>query len=278
MERYWVTHDPREGMRWFDALLRSPAADDLDAAVRANALRAYGGATDIAGDPNAARELWEQSLELFEALGDEHGRAVMLHRLGISALRRGDLARARELVETSHEIHERNGDRWGKAQTIGTLGAIARDAGDADRAAELIATSAVMAREAGVRWWESGTLAELASLELKAGRIDEAERYAGESLTIADQIGDRGGRVFGVGLFAGIVASRGQFTLAQELWAAVADEDAGAPLGGWRRHRREIGLHVTRHIGDALQPCRSLGLEEAVAIVLRSPHSRREAG
>jgi predicted ATPase/DNA-binding SARP family transcriptional activator len=276
MERYWVTHDPREGMRWFNALLRSPAAGEVDAAVRANALRAYGGATDIAGDADEARKLWEQSLELFQELGDEHGSAVLLHRLGISALRRGDLAEARSLVETSQHIHERKGDRWGQAQAIATLGAIARDAGDPDRAFELISTGALMAREAGVRWWESGTLAELASLALKAGQIDEAERYARESLTLADQIGDRGGRVFGVGLFAGIAASRGQRDLAQELWAAVAGEDAGAPLGGWRRHRREIDLHVTRHVGHAPQPVRVLGLEEAVATALRSTHPERE--
>ncbi len=49
-----------------------------------------------------------QSLAIFEQLEDEHGRAVLLHRLGISAmLLRGDLERARELVEISHAIHWR---------------------------------------------------------------------------------------------------------------------------------------------------------------------------
>ena len=32
-----------------------------------------------------------QSLAIFEQLEDEHGRAVLLHRLGISAMLRGDL-------------------------------------------------------------------------------------------------------------------------------------------------------------------------------------------
>jgi hypothetical protein len=69
MERYWVTHDPHEGMRWFEALLGSAPAERLDPAVRANALRAYGSATDIAGDADDARELWEQSLALFKGSG-----------------------------------------------------------------------------------------------------------------------------------------------------------------------------------------------------------------
>jgi hypothetical protein len=138
---------------------------------------------------------------LESAAVDEHGRAVLLHRLAISAMRRRDLTRARSFVEESHSIHERADDRWGLAQTIATLGAIERDAGNEERAFELIETAATMVREVGVRWWESGLLAELATLALNAGRVDEAETLARESLLIADQIGDRGGRVFGVGLF-----------------------------------------------------------------------------
>ena len=199
LERFWVTHDPREGMRWFTALLDHPESGNVAPVVRASALRAYGGTHDITGDHEAAERLWQQSLELFEELGDEHGKAVLLHRLGISAMRRGDLARARELVTESHRIHERTGDRWGQAQAIGTLGAIERDSGNEARAYELIAGSLMMAREAGVRWWESGLLAELATLSLKAGRTDEAEMQARECLMLAEEIGDRAGRVLGVG-------------------------------------------------------------------------------
>ena len=125
-------------------------------------------------------------------------------------MRRGDLTLARSLVEESHSIHERADDRWGLAQTIATLGAIERDAGNEERAFELIETAATMVREVGVRWWESGLLAELATLALNAGRVDEAETLARESLVIADQIGDRGGRVFGVGLFAALAGMREQ--------------------------------------------------------------------
>ena len=221
MERFWVTHDPRQGMRWFGALLGRPQADAVAPAVRANALRAYGGATDIAGQDEAAERLYEQSLALFEGLGDEHGRAVLLHRLAISAMRRGELARARELVETSHQIHERAGNRWGQAQTLGTRGAIARDAGEEHRALELIEMSAAIAREAGVHWWESGMLAELANLSLNTGHIDEADMRARESLALADQIGDYAGRVFGVGLLARVAAERGQPERAVKLWAAI---------------------------------------------------------
>ena len=100
--------------------------------LRAHALRAYGSSLGIAGQLAAPpRRCGLESLALFEQLDDEHGRAVLLHRLGISAmLREATSERARELVEDSDEIHRRTGDVWGLAQTTGTLGAIARDEGD----------------------------------------------------------------------------------------------------------------------------------------------------
>ncbi len=68
MERFWVTHDPRGGMRWFRALLGQPEVDAVAPVLRAHALRAYGSATDIAGQDEAAEPLYQQSLAIFEAL------------------------------------------------------------------------------------------------------------------------------------------------------------------------------------------------------------------
>jgi len=272
LERFWVTHDPREGMRWFDALLDRPGAAAVAPAVRAEALRAYGGATDIAGDDEGARRLYEQSLALFEELGDEHGQAVLFHRLAISDLRRGQLDRARELVEASHAIHVQAGDRWGQAQTTGTLGAVARDAGDRQLAYQLIESSAAMARSVGVRWWESGMLAELAALLLHAGRVHESDTRARESLTIADENRDRAGRVLGIGLLASTAASLGDHDHAERLWSAVAHEDAVAPLGGWRRHRPDLEAHLTQSLGHPPRPPapdHALTLDDAVALALR---------
>jgi hypothetical protein len=195
------------------------------------------------------------------------------------ALRRGELKRARELVEASHEIHTRRGDRWGLTQTVGTLGAIARDSGDAARAFELIGQSAAIAREVGVLWWESGMLAELACLSLNAGRVDESEMRARESLALAEQLGDRAGCVFGVGLGATVAAERGQLERAGRLWGAIEDEDAGAPLGGWRRHRQTCEALIRKAAGPGFERGRAEGraltLDDAVALALEPESARR---
>ena len=271
LEQLW-TLDPNEGTRWFERLFNHPRAELVPKSMRAQALRAYGSSTDLAGHDNAAARLYEQSYALFDQLGDEQGRAVLLHRLGIQAMRRGELEHARELAESSHEIHEQTNDRWGQAQTIGTLGAIARDAADAERAYDLISQSVALAREVGVPWWESGMLAELACLALNSRRVDEAERRARDSLGLAEQLKDRPGRIFGVGVLARVAAERGQHGRAGRLWGAIEDEHAVAPLGGWRRHRQECEARVLAsplaEFEHARAEGRKLTLDDAVSIAL----------
>ncbi len=272
LEQLWTLEDPEEGIRWFERLFERPEAALVAPSLRAEALRAYGSCLAISGRWAAAEEVWTRSLALFEELDDEHGRAVLMHRLGISAMLRGDLARARELVEASDVIHRRTGDVWGRAQTVGTLGAIARDEGDERSALGLVRESAMLAREAGVPWWESGALAELACLSLNAGLLDEGEAHARESLALAERLRDRPGRIFGVGLLARVAAERGLPGRAALMWGAIEDEDALAPLGGWRRHRESCKGRILELAGPEFERSRAEGgaltLDDAVAMAL----------
>jgi predicted ATPase/DNA-binding SARP family transcriptional activator len=268
----WTINNPREGLQWFERMLETPDADAVAPEFRAEALLQYGSMADLAGEDDRAETLYAQSLSLFEQLGDEHGRAVLLHRVGLQAMRHGRLSQAHDLVGASHAIHVRNNDRWGVAQTVGSLGAIARDMGDEDRAYELIAESEELAREVSVLWWEAGMVAELAQLAAKAGRIEEAENRARASLELAQQLRDRAGRIFGVGLFAVTAAERGELERAGRLWGAIEDADAGAPLGGWRRHRATCEARIREFAGPEFEHGRTEGhtltLDDAVTLAL----------
>jgi predicted ATPase len=245
-EQFWVANDPTEGVRWYERLLTG--ADGVDPLTRAHALRSFGSSLHISGDPAAAERAARASLAVFEELDDEHGCAVLLHRLSITAITRGDTDAALELVRASHELHSRGTDpwrrKWGHAQTTGTMAALARDAGDDSQALRLFGQSAELAGEVGVRWWQGGMLAELAALSLRQGDVDAAERYAAEALTLHDGLGDRSGRVFGVGLHAAIAATHGDAERAGRLWGAIADQKAHAPLGGWERHRADCQARI----------------------------------
>jgi predicted ATPase len=271
LEQFWVANDPSEGQRWFAALLEKTPAE-VDPEVLGHALRSYGSAADVSGDHEKAAELYAESLAVFEQLGDERGRATLLHRLGIRAMRQGDLERARDLIGESQAIHERHAYVWGLAQTVGARGAIERDAGDIELALDLVSESAGMALEAGSLWWHAGMLGELASLSLEAGQIDEAERKACESLTLADDMRDYGGRVLGVGVLAAVAADRGDVERAGRLWGAIESDRVGAPLGGWFRHREASATRIAKLESDDLQRAlaagRELSLHDAVQLAL----------
>jgi predicted ATPase len=279
LEQFWVSIDPSEGVRWFRALLEHEGAETVSPAVRAHALRALGSSTHIGGDLPEAGRLWEQSLGLFEDLDDDHGRAVLLHRLSIAALLSGDLGRARKLVESSHDLHSRNENwwrrTWGHAQTTGTRGAIARDIGDEQLARELLSESAALANAAGVAWWRAGMLAELAAMSLREQALDAAERHARESLVLTEHLHDRSGQVFGLGLLACVAAARREHRRAGRLWGAIESRTAFAPLGGWARHRDECAARMLDAVGAefeaGLVAGRSLELDEAVEEALKGP-------
>jgi hypothetical protein len=270
MDQFWVANDPTESKRRYEALFDLPG--DVDPRLRAEALRSYASSFHILGDQETAARLYQESLDVFDEIGDEHGRAVLLHRFGILAMQRQDLVQARELAEESHAIHERFGDAWGLAQTIGTLGAIERDAGNGERAYALIADSADRAAGVGQQWWMAGMLMELAALSLEAGRLDDAEAKARESLNLANGMRDYGGRVFGVGVLACVAAERGDIERAGRLWGAIEDDRVGAPLGGWLRHRGACEARIVKHGGAELETSLDLGrgvsLDDAVDIAL----------
>ncbi len=107
---------------------------------------------------------------------------------------------------------------------------------------------------------------------LNAGRRDEGEARARESLAMAEQMRDRGGRVFGVGLLARLAAERGHFERAGRLWGAIESEDAVAPLGGWRRHRQRCEERIRAAAGPDFERGYAAGraptLDDAVALAL----------
>ena len=272
MDMFWVVNDPSEALRWYGALFDLPA--DVDPTLRAEALRSYASAYDLLGDQETALQLYEESLRVFDELGDEHGRAVLLHRLGIHAMRRGELERARALVEQSHALHERRADTWGLAQTVGTVGAIERDAGNVDQAYALLSESAGLAEANGTPWWQAGMLVELAALSLEAGRLEDADSKARKALDLAHRLRDYGGRVFGVGVLACVAAERAELNKAGRLWGAIAEHRVGAPLGGWLRHRAACEAHFTKHASPELELAiaagRELSLDDAVELALGS--------
>jgi len=262
LETFWVTHDPAEGVRRFEALLDRTQGVELT--LRAQAWRDYGGCADMAGDYEKARTAVMQSGELFRQAGDESGVATAVFRLGVIASRTGDVELGRQLWEESLETWRRLGDTVGELQALGNLGWFEFEHGDFERGWTLTERSLELGREVGWTWWIVGRMGELAERALDAGRTDEGEGRGREFLALAREIEDRTNTIYGLGMLAWAAANRGDPERAATLWTAIEAEEGKGPLPMWAPYRDKYAAHIP----PAVDAVAEMTLDEAIAYAL----------
>jgi predicted ATPase len=267
LENFWVTHDPAEGARRFESLLRRAA--NVDGHLRARAVRDLGGCLDMAGETERARAAYQESRALFSSVGDEVGVATADFRLGVVAAQTGDLNEAERLWEESLATFARLGDAIGELQALGNLGWAACERGDRERGRKLCEQSLAMGRSAGWVWWELGMTAQLAEIALDSGMIDEGEQLGCDILRLAQSIQDRANLVYGLAYLAWAAAERGDAERASTLWAAIEAEEGKAPIRRWSGERERYAAHIP----EAPRPIEPLELDDAVeyALTVDSP-------
>ncbi len=134
-EFWWVRGHLAEGRGWLDeALLRGRSASPE---LRARALHASGSLATRQGDYESAGDLFQESLAIWEELGDAAGTARSLLSMGTVAAEQGDQERAIELSERAAQLYDESGDQRGHALAISNLGGIALERGEYARAASL---------------------------------------------------------------------------------------------------------------------------------------------
>jgi len=273
LETFWVARDPFEGRSWFAALFER--AKDVPRDLRARALLTYGGLVFIVGEFEQGARLYEESLAEYAAIGDERGRANVLHRLANSALAEDDYVRARALAEESLEIYRRFGSRQGEAVSLGTIANVEWRTGNHEFALELAEKSAAMAAETGFLWWQIGMLYDLCEWSFESARPDEAHRFGREALELAHRIGDRMHGVYLLALLARGAAEDGRLERAGFLWGALEAEEKRGIVGQWEGERELYAAPVLAHAGDDFERGRTAGrglsLDDAVGVALADP-------
>jgi predicted ATPase/class 3 adenylate cyclase len=257
LESFWVVRDPAEGAGWLERLLaRTP---DAGRDLRANALRALGGALAIFGDHERAAPVFLLSLELFVSGGDEIEAAHLRLRVAANMVSRGEHAAAWPLLEEalreSRELH----NPVGECQALAFLAEKAHVDGDLAHATELALESAAIAHAVGWEWWEAGQLGNAASLERECGQLDAAEGHALRALELALGLADRMHVVFAAAELAIIAASRGDAQRSAQLWGAVEGEVSVGPVGQWEHYSEELEALVLRADGPAFAQARAEG-------------------
>jgi predicted ATPase len=133
------------------ALLDKPELAEEDTrGEKAFALLQMGGRLPDS-DRGGARQLFEQSLGLYQALGFRWGSANALHSLGLIALHSGVYHDAQRLFEESMAIRRELGDLRGVASSLQVLSTVALNQGQLEEAESLVQESDAICQEMGDR-------------------------------------------------------------------------------------------------------------------------------
>jgi predicted ATPase/class 3 adenylate cyclase len=214
---YWL-----EGWQWLDNALK--AADNISVSARARGLMEASWQGLGINEYKLAITYTQESLKLYESLGDRRGRAYALANFIILAIFQRNFDKGLELAEESLAILKEENDTWfygyiyslkgwlkqgqgeleearrcyekalaisqelGNKNDIGWckfhLGRISQNEQKLESATKLFTESASLSREVGNIWYLSLALGLRAIIELDWGNYDEARNLTEESLEL----------------------------------------------------------------------------------------------
>ncbi|MFI7065470.1 tetratricopeptide repeat protein [Kribbella sp. NPDC050124] len=176
-----------------------------------------------AADPRELK-LFERALALYNALGDERGKAEALFWIGCChQVVRDDIKPAVSALNVSRALAEKSGDDLTLAYALRHLGIAAHTAGDLDEARALLEQSTAIRRALGFTAGVAANLVGLMYVARAQGRLDDAHSLADEAANLAGAVG--------------ATTVLGQVSEAR--WALKLTSPGSATPGGWGARLRE---------------------------------------
>jgi predicted ATPase len=163
-----------------------------DPAQLAQALLYLGTVTAHQGKAELARQHYEESISLFEAVDDTFGRATALKNLATASaiIWQDDLHAARQLLESSVALYRKIGDAAYTSMTLNILGEVAHRLGEPEVARRLWSQSVATIRLSGETWQIAERLCDVGNSFRNLGDYSQAEAMLEESLRLFDTCGD----------------------------------------------------------------------------------------
>jgi predicted ATPase/DNA-binding CsgD family transcriptional regulator len=274
--RFWMLRGHlAEARQWLSRAL--PRSLDQPVTARAKALNAAGVLAGVQGDNAAAETFFQESLRLWETVGDPIRLAAAMGNLGLTAQDRQDAARAMDCFLKAESLYASVGDQRGIAVSMGSRAHLARQQGKTLEAVNLLQEALALFRLVGDPRGTANALANLGHALLELRKPEESIGHFRESLELRRKLGNTLGIAECLeGFAAAAAATRRAGRAARLLGAAAAlREVTGAPLPATDRERYE---DVVRRIHAQLDPQDferqhaiggGLGAEQAVAYALR---------
>jgi ATP/maltotriose-dependent transcriptional regulator MalT len=234
-----------------------------------------GSAAQSQGDTARATALLEESLAVFDTLGDVWGTLACLSALGIVALDRGDAAASATLYERSLAIVERHhGSARDRAAVLCNLAEAHRYLGQHDRALEEASAALAIADSVGAPLAMAGSLQVLSRLALERGEFARATRSMREALSLWHEAGDRWSIAAALESAAVIPAALGYpadaarlLGAASALREAIAAPASDAAAAERDRLRDELRSRLESDLPRWWAAGRLLAPDEAIAII-----------
>jgi tetratricopeptide (TPR) repeat protein len=231
-----------------------------------------------AGDLVQATHWGDEALALHQQLGDAWGIANSIFILGHLAAYRRDGVIARALFEQSLEAFHSLGDEHYSLLVAGQLAWVHEELGDMDRGRALTEDNLERARALGNERMEALALQGLAFHAQEEGRFEEALSMISDAYRIHRDLGQRGEIADTISRFARVHAGAERPLSAVRLLSSsdAHYEDLGTTPPSWVAHRNEITLAIVRAqldeaaFTESWEEGRTLTADEAVALALNS--------
>ncbi len=264
----------REGRHWLDQVLDRCA--HCPPSIRAKALYWSGILALHQGEYRAAAQALEESLAIFQQLGERHGVGNALNALGTLANQQLDPAKARRLQAEGLAIYRELGDHERIATLLNNLGFTALLEGDLARAGEFLTESLTLARAQQDSQGVAFALNNLGLVALRSGAYAQAHAQLRESLALFRGLEDKRNSAECLEGLAQVAAAQGKGDVAARLLgsAETLREAAGAPVPPYDRERYAATVAAVRAQQDPdtfatmWSEGRTMLLEQAVGFAL----------
>jgi ATP/maltotriose-dependent transcriptional regulator MalT len=233
------------------------------------------------GDHERAKELLEESLALYQEVGDRRFVPRSLAFLGNLSIERGDYEQAKELYEESSALARELGDTTALSLDLDSLGYTLLLEGEHERAVALFEEAEALSRERGHRGILVYAVDNQGWAALLRGDYERAKALYEESLTLCKELGDKITASESMEGMACLSAVEGEALRAAKLFGAARAlrETVGYRHIPEQDAWREPYLATTRsQLGEdsweeALAQGRSMGLNEAIEYALSKEQS-----
>jgi tetratricopeptide (TPR) repeat protein len=212
-------------------LAAATRARDIDGQATCSRLLAKA-CTEL-GDHDRAVGYLDNSLRLYQQLGDRLGEALTHHDLGTLAARQGRYDEALGPAEHALRLYQAIGDKVGEAAVLNDVGWAYVLLGDYQQARAFCRRSLALCAETGNRTTEGNAWDSLGYAEHHLGNLGEAAACYQSALTLAREVGDRWNEAEILSHLGDTLRAAGELAQAREAWqqALAIFEDIQHPDG-----------------------------------------------